>query len=477
MIKKIILSLFFISTLICRAYPALPEADQLKDLEPIKAQDRIVIFAPHPDDETIACAGVIQEAMRVGASLKIVYLTNGEHNELAFIVYEKRIPLRTGEFIHMGEVRRGEAIRAMQLLGLDEKNLIFLGYPDFGISNIFMNYWQAVNPSRSMLTRISRVPYKENLSFGSPYVGESILGDLEKVLREYKPNKIFVSHPADVNTDHKALYLFLQIALADLKGALPEPKVYPYLVHHVGWPLPRHYHPELSLDPPKEFLDSQVKWFQLKLDREELDKKYKATLCYKSQTESSAFYLLSFARKNELFGDYPPIKIPLPKLKADAVAPADNSWQNHVVSFFGASNMYTESSINVVTEVGNALEGKGQVTYGMEDGSLVICIQRSKHFNRRFSVIFYLCGYNDKIAFSRMPKILIVTRGNKLKVLNKRRPVTAMGVSVELDKKDLTLKVPLTVLGQPDFVLVSLKTYAGFLPVDAVSFRKIDLVK
>ncbi len=265
-------------------------------LEPIKKEDRVLILAPHPDDEAIGCAGLIQQAVKAAAQLRIVYLTNGDHNQIAFIVYEKRITLRKNEFIHMGEVRRKEAIKAMQLLGVDESNLIFLGYPDFGTFAIFSRYWKDTKPYRGLLTRISSVPYKENFSFGAPYQGESILNDLKKVLLEYKPTKIFVSHPADVNVDHKTFYLFLEIALADLKNEIPRPQVLPYLIHCVGWPLPRNYHPELSLLPPQKFIATQRElWSMLGLTAEELEQKHQAILMYRSQTQSSAFYLLSFA--------------------------------------------------------------------------------------------------------------------------------------------------------------------------------------
>ncbi|MBU1726768.1 MAG: PIG-L family deacetylase, partial [Candidatus Omnitrophica bacterium] len=298
-------------------------------LYPFTKEDNILIFAPHPDDEAIGCAGVIQKALKTGAKVNVVYLTNGDHNQFAFIVYEKRIVFRKGAFIHMGEVRRKEAVKAMELLGLKEENLVFLGYPDFGTFAIFCRFWNAEKPFRSLLTRIARVPYKDNLSYHAPYVGESVLKDLKTVLLKYKPNKIFVSHPADVNGDHKALYLYLQIALLELKNELVPPKVFPYLIHFPGWPRPRHYHPELSLQAPRQFMDSSVDWLTLEMDKEQIDKKHEAVLCYKSQTQSSAFYLLSFCRRNELFGDYPPVHL------SNQI-----SLKERAVSFFGVSALH-----------------------------------------------------------------------------------------------------------------------------------------
>ena len=464
MFRQIIIILFCLSLATGYGYSQSPSPSPVvNNLEPIKKGDRILILAPHPDDEAIGCAGIIQQAVKLGAKIRVVYLTNGDHNQISFIVYEKRLTFRKGEFIHMGEVRRLEAIKAMQLLGVSEKNLVFLGYPDFGTFTIFSQYWQDEKPFRSLLTRISSVPYKENLSYGAPYKGESILNDLKKVLLDYKPSKIFVSHPADANVDHKTLYLFLEIALSDLSKNLPPPKIYPYLIHCVGWPLPRHYHPELSLIPPKQFLDSQINWVKFELTPEQLDKKYQAILCYKSQTESSAFYLLSFARKNELFGDYPEVKVVPPHKHGE------------IASFFGFSNMFIDSGIGTIGDIDNLIEGEGQVSYGLMEDSLLIRIDKTKELSHRFSVMFYLFGYSYNKPFAQMPKMRIVTKYNRFKVFDAKKMIKPEGVTLELKAKELILKVPLKILGEPDFVLASAKTYAGILPVDAVSFRKISI--
>jgi hypothetical protein len=37
------------------------------------------------------------------------------------------------------------------------------------------------------------------------------------------------------------------------------------------------------------------------------------------------------------------------------------------------------------------------------------------------------------------------------------------------------LKVPLHLLGDPDFILAALKTYSGILRTDTTSFRKINI--
>ena len=458
----VFLSLFLLGGCISTEKPDLKCWSDIALLESFKKGQRILILAPHPDDEAIACAGIIQQALKAGAKVRVVYLTNGDHNELAFIVYEKRITLRQGEFIHMGLLRRQESIQAMKFLGLSEDDLVFLGYPDYGTFEIFCKYWQTKKPFRDRMTRISQVPYQDNPSYGAPYCGGSIIRDLENQILDYKPDKIFVSHPADVNVDHKALYLFLQVAFSDLDELFSRPQVYPYLVHFVGWPKPRHYHPELELYPPEQFINAKISWRRLNLSFDELDKKYRSILFYKSQTQSSAFYLFSFARENELFGDYPILELtPQPTLK------------DKVISYFGAQKMFKETENSLGTNGIGSSDGKGSVSFAEQDSCFIVRVDKPKRLNNRFGVLLYIFGYKKQAAFAQMPKIRIITSANKCKVFNGKDKVVSHGVILDLGKNYLILKIPLELLGRPEYILTSLKAYNGYLPVDVVGFRKI----
>jgi len=443
-------------------------------LESFKKTDRVLILAPHPDDETIGCAGVIQKALNKGAVVSVCYLTNGDHNEFAFIVYEKRLTLRKNEFIHMGEVRKKEAIKAMQLLGLDESRLVFMGYPDFGTFAMFKDFWQRRHPYKSLLTRVTSVPYKEDFSFGMPYKPESILEDLKKVILKYRPNKIFVSHPADTNYDHKALYLYLQVALADLEEEFVPERVYPYLVHHKGWPLPRRYHPENGLLPPGDLVDSGMVWSISALTGEQIEKKYRGILCYRSQTQSSAFYLLSFARKNELFGDYPVLEV---MAKSGSVEQKEKIpvAAERLLSVFDSLRSAVRPPGKDAGAAVLPVGGKRKESYELLDNHLVIRIPKSAHLKNRLVTLFYLFGYNYDIPFAEMPKISVITKYNRVRVLDGKRIIAAEAVDLQVEPRELVLKVPLALLGDPDFVLVSFKAYTDNLPFNSPGFLKLKI--
>jgi LmbE family N-acetylglucosaminyl deacetylase len=97
-----------------------------RDIE-FGADDRILVLAPHPDDEALACAGAIQRGLASGLPVHVVFLTLGDNNEWSFTVYRKRPQLLPRQVRAMGEVRHDEALSAARALGLAPDALIFLG--------------------------------------------------------------------------------------------------------------------------------------------------------------------------------------------------------------------------------------------------------------------------------------------------------------------------------------------------------------
>jgi len=331
-------------------------------------------------------------------------------------------------------------------------------------SRSFANIGRRVNRFRDRLTRISSVPYKGNSSYGDEYVGENILADLTEQILDYKPNRIFVSHPADVNVDHKTLYLFLQVALSDLEGRMVKPKIYPYLVHCVGWPKPEHYHPELELHPPDKFNGSRINWQHLDLNADELDKKYRAILFYTSQTQSSAFYLFSFARRNELFSDYPELE-----LKPQSILEGKD------IVYSDASQMYKEAEYPIDPKQVEAIEDKGSVSYAVAGNYFIVRLDKPKKLSNRFGVMLYIFGYSKSTPFAQMPKMRIITMGKSCKVFSSKNRLINPGVLIDFGRNSLIIKIPLKLLGQPDYTLTALKAYHGNLPIDVEVFRKVKI--
>ncbi len=441
----------------CLAVHSLLHAQEPVPPITFSRNDRVLVLAPHPDDESIGAAGVIQKARKAGANVTVVLYTNGDSNELAFIVYEKRLTFRKGEFLHMGEMRRAESIAAMASLGLPQEAVILLGYPDFGTMEILTKYWGNTRPYKSIFTRVTKVSYPEAHSFNAPYVGESILRDLESILLEFKPTRIFVSHPSDANRDHRALYLFLRIALWDLEGKMEQPEVLPYLIHATGWPRPRGYHPELALAPPVTLRASDIVWKEVPLSEEEVKTKHDAIRFYRSEVAYNPPYLFTFARANELFGDFP------------VVSPAQQwtrgfSWED-------VNSKEYESSEPDVEEAPRP-RGATSITYAIDSEDLYLQIHTKRE---RLGLSIFLLGYSKKTPFAAMPKINLILDRSGLHIKDKKATLFIPGAKLARGKHARIIKLPLAALGNPDRLLSCVSGGLGDLSPNDKGWRIITV--
>jgi len=93
-------------------------------LEPAK-KIRVVIFAPHPDDDILACGGTIALKIKQGYEIYIVYMTDGRNSHL----HELGISSDPSPS-ELAEIRKEEARKALYIMGLDKDTLIFLDFED-----------------------------------------------------------------------------------------------------------------------------------------------------------------------------------------------------------------------------------------------------------------------------------------------------------------------------------------------------------
>ncbi len=418
------------------------------------AADRILILAPHPDDETIACGGVIQKALTSGLPVRVIFLTYGDANEWSFVLYRKQPELLPSQVKVMGLVRHDEALAAARILGLAPGQLTFLGYPDFGTLGIWTEHWGAEPPLRSMLTRVTQVPYASAYRPGAAYKGEEILADLEALLHDFQPTKVFLSHPADHNPDHLALYTFTRVALWDLGMA---PELYPYLVHGSRWPEPTGQAPARSLAPPSSLV-GQMSWWTLPLSTEETGRKLAALEAHRTQYEANAGYLSSFIRANELFGDYPEVAL------------------GAEVADMGLNAAGTGEAPEELTDAERAaFVGLEWHRVRRAGSDLVLSLALSKPLAEGVELSAYLFGYRPDHPFATMPKIHARVGALSHAVYDQGRELRASGVQVSRDARDIVLRVPLALLGDPDRAFVYARTYLGDLPLDSAAWRVLDL--
>ncbi len=265
---------------------------------------RILIVAPHPDDEVLGCGGLIAAAVRQGATVRVVFLTSGDGYPAAATLLCRSTP-KADDFLALGKMRIEETRRAAHQLGLSPSDLIFLGYPDRRLGQMAIAEGRVV---RSPTTLCDHVPYADAWRPGAPYRAAALVEDLRRLLTDFQPTHLFTTHPLDDHPDHMvaSLYVWEAVAHAMERGELfVAPTILYYLVHRGDWPLPQGYHPNRSLTPPRGL--TMAPWFTLGLDDELRQRKQRALYAHESQYALMARFLSSFLRTNELFQNDAPL--------------------------------------------------------------------------------------------------------------------------------------------------------------------------
>lgn len=272
---------------------------------PIAAQ-RYLVFAPHPDDETLGAAGLMRQARLRGDDVRVVILTNGDGFRIsaAQCFHELNVPPK--DFVRYAYLRQGEARTALGVLGIPADHVLFLGYPDRGLMPMWTDHWTPERSVSSAYTGADHSPYVDSPTPHAPYCGESLLDDIKKQMQAAQPTDIYVTHPNDDHPDHAAASVFVRTALEQLRAAgIPWAKaahLHYYLVHRGDWPVPQGLHEDAALLPPGQMASLDTRWAALPLTKRDTQKKYAAIKRYHSQVEMSSRFLYSFARENELFG-------------------------------------------------------------------------------------------------------------------------------------------------------------------------------
>lgn len=140
------------------------------DLVPYRAMDlqgwrRLMVVAPHPDDETFGCGGLIARAASQGVAVRVLVLSDGAlYGEAA--------------------VREAECLRAARALGLGEAAVEFWRLPDRGLS-----------------------------------AQTDLAARLHAACRQWVPEVVMAPSPWEVHPDHLAACRVTMQALADSRDA------------------------------------------------------------------------------------------------------------------------------------------------------------------------------------------------------------------------------------------------------------------
>lgn len=161
---------------------------------------RLMVLAPHPDDESLAAGGLIQRALARGVPVSVVFVSDGENNPWPQRVLERRLWIGPRQRAAWAARRRAEADAALRALGVDRILAIRLGWPDGGVTS-----------------RLLACP-------------AAMLARLRGLIDEERPSVLVLPELADRHPDHSALHVLMDMVLHGLPRQ-DRPECLGYLLH------------------------------------------------------------------------------------------------------------------------------------------------------------------------------------------------------------------------------------------------------
>ena len=176
---------------------------------------RVLVIAPHPDDEIIGVGGTIAKRVNNGDEVYVCVVTKGQE------------PMFKKEFIEQG---RTECREADARLGVAET--IFLDFP---------------------AVMLETVPRHE------------LNGKISNLIQQLKPEEVFIPHRGDMQLDHRMVVDAVMVAVRPRGDFFPK-RVYAYeTLSETGWNIPNtvnEFIPTVYEDV-SEFMDIKLKAMQV----------------------------------------------------------------------------------------------------------------------------------------------------------------------------------------------------------------------
>ena len=170
----------------------------------------VLIFVPHEDDEILTAGPLINVLLKLGATINIVFATNGD-------------------FKYPAKTRISEAIKSADILGVSENQIIFMGYGDSAPTYYSKHIFFHENDKVESLAGYSctyGAPGHQDYAFcrrnaHNDYTSNNYLGDIIEIIEVLHPDLIICSD-LDEHPDHKMLSVSFDKAIGIIKHKQPE---------------------------------------------------------------------------------------------------------------------------------------------------------------------------------------------------------------------------------------------------------------
>ncbi len=166
---------------------------------------KILMIVPHQDDDVNLMGGVIEQFISCGSEVYVAFSTNGD-------------------FGGIGQIRLQEAIRCLNLVGVPENHVFFLGYGDlWGDSSVHIYNMPENQPMHSTAgyTATYGLPNHPAFHDGNLYTFGNFLSDMKDLILQCKPEYIFCVD-YDSHADHKATSLTAEKAIGRILQENPD---------------------------------------------------------------------------------------------------------------------------------------------------------------------------------------------------------------------------------------------------------------
>lgn len=276
---------------------------------------RVIVFSPHPDDESLAAGGLIHRVVEQEGEVLVVFVTNGDGYPEAVRHQLGRAPRSSQDFIEYGRHRHDEGLQALCELGVPPEDAVFLGFPDDGIDDLLKDHWSKLTPFTSPYTRFSSAGYNDSFSRWMAYAGVNLKDEMAKIIDDFRPDWIILPDPRDYHPDHCATGIFVLEALRQLNqqgdAAFDNRQILTYLVHFKDYPNSPGWEEEarrsgLFMSTTGCAILSATEWLELPLTAEDMASKDRALIAHQSQHQMLGGFFKIFQTEQEIFGRLAP---------------------------------------------------------------------------------------------------------------------------------------------------------------------------